>query len=163
MRMGDCNRQCIGRIGTGDLYSGKQPRDHCVNLRLLGSAAADHGFLDQPRRIFTDFHSCPRCAHQDHAASLAKLQSRLGVLVDENLFDRCGSRTVILDQRLQLITECRQAARQCGRYFGLDLTVGDVDEPVPFGLDQSPAGNTESRIEAENLQASFSSSSSGTS
>ena len=127
MRMSDCNCQRIGRIRTGDLCSGEQPRDHCVNLRLLGSARTNHGFLDQPRRIFTDFHACSSGAHQDYAASLAELQRRLRVLVDENLLDRGGGGCVVPDQGLQLIADCREAAGQGGRDFGLDLAVGDVD------------------------------------
>jgi hypothetical protein len=163
MRVRDCHRQGVGRIGTGDLYAREQSRDHRVNLRLLGSARANHGFLDQPRRIFANLDSCSRCAHQDHAASLAELERRLGVLVDENFLDRgCGG-SVVLDQCFQLIAECPKSARQGGRRLGLDLAIGDVDEPVSFSLDQSPAGNAEPGIEAENFQASFSSSSSGTS
>jgi hypothetical protein len=70
---------------------------------------------------------------------------------------------MIDDDRLELICKVRQPLRErCGR-VGLELPVGDMGEPVSFGLDQCPAGGSEPRVEAKDLQASFSSSSSGTS
>ena len=54
MRVGDRDRERVGGVGAGDLHSGKQARDHRVDLRLLGIADADDGFLHQPRRIFAN-------------------------------------------------------------------------------------------------------------
>jgi hypothetical protein len=70
---------------------------------------------------------------------------------------------MIRDQRFELVGQRGQPLRQgCGR-IGLDLPVGDVGEPVSVSLDQPPTGRAEARIEAEDLQARRSSSSSGTS
>jgi hypothetical protein len=103
MRMRDCHRERIGCIGTGNLYAGEQPRDHRVDLCLLRAAGADHGLLDQCRRIFPDIDARARGAHQHDTASLAELQRRLGVLVDEYLFDGGGGWVVIGDQRFELV------------------------------------------------------------
>jgi len=70
---------------------------------------------------------------------------------------------MIRDQRFELVGKCGEAARQRRTGVGLDLPVGDVRETVAFSLDQPPAGCAEAGVEAKDLQASFSSSSSGTS
>jgi hypothetical protein len=70
---------------------------------------------------------------------------------------------VVGDQRFELVGERGKTARQGDRRIRLDLPVGDVSEPIAVGLDQSPAGVAEPWIQAEDLQASFSSSSAGTS
>jgi hypothetical protein len=67
------------------------------------------------------------------------------------------------NQRLELSGERGQPLRQGRGGLGLDLPVGDVGEPIALCLDQPPAGRAEPGVEAEDLQASFSSSSSGTS
>ena len=54
MGVGDRDRERIRRISPCDRYSGKQPRDHRVDLDLLGIAVADDRFLDQPSGIFAD-------------------------------------------------------------------------------------------------------------
>jgi hypothetical protein len=70
---------------------------------------------------------------------------------------------MVRDQRFELVRERGKPARQRCTGVGFDLPVGDVRETVALSLDQSPAGRAETWIEAEYLQASFSSSSSGTS
>jgi hypothetical protein len=70
---------------------------------------------------------------------------------------------MVRDQRFELVGECGQPARQDRRSVGLDLAVGDVRQPVAVGFDQAPAGGAEPGVEAEDFQASRSSSSSGTS
>jgi hypothetical protein len=70
---------------------------------------------------------------------------------------------VITDQRFQLIRQRREATRERRVRLGLDLTIGDMRQAIAFSLDQSPAGRAEAGIEAEDLQARRSSSSSGTS
>ena len=67
------------------------------------------------------------------------------------------------DDRLELLREPRQPLRQRRQRIGLDLPVGDMGEAIAVGLDQAPAGGSEAGVQAENLQASFSSSSSETS
>ena len=120
-------------------------------------------FLTSARRIFADGDPGARGAHQRDAARLAELERRLRVLVDEHFLDRGGVGPVLGEQRFELVGEPRQALRQRRQRIGLDLAVGDVGEAVALGLDQAPAGRAEAGIEAEDLQASFSSSSSGTS
>jgi hypothetical protein len=70
---------------------------------------------------------------------------------------------VVSNQCIELVGEGRKPARQRRVGIRLDLSVGDVRQPIAFSLDQAPAGRAEPRIEAEDFQASFSSSSSGTS
>jgi hypothetical protein len=70
---------------------------------------------------------------------------------------------MIGNHRFKLVRERRQPTGKRCRRIGLDLPVGDVGEAIPFGLDQPPASGAEPGVEAEDLQASFSSSSSGTS
>jgi hypothetical protein len=70
---------------------------------------------------------------------------------------------MIGDHGFELVRERRQPAGKRRAGVGLDLPVGDVGEAIPFRLDQPPAGGAEARVEAEDLQASRSSSSSGTS
>jgi len=163
MRMRNRYRQSIGGIGAGDLHAGKQPRDHRMDLRLFRAAGPDHGLLDEGRGIFADLDPGAGGAHQRHAAGLPELQRRLRVLVDEHFLDRGGGGRVVSNQRIELVGEGRKPARQRRVGIRLDLSVGDVRQPIAFSLDQAPAGRAEPRIEAEDFQASFSSSSSGTS
>jgi len=163
MRVGYGDRERIGGIGPGDLRSRKQPRDHGVDLRLLGIADADDRFLDQPRGIFADVDTGARRRHDDDAARLAELQRRLRVGVDEHFLDCCGTGTVVDEERFKLASEVSQASWQRCSRAGLDLPVADVTQAIALGLDQSPAGRAEPGIEAEDNQPSFSSSSSGTS
>jgi hypothetical protein len=53
--------------------------------------------------------------------------------------------------------------RKRGTGLGGQLPVGDVPEAIAVGFDHAPTGRAQARVEAENLQASFSSSSAGTS
>jgi len=163
MCVGDGNCQCIGSIRAGNFHAGKQARDHCMHLRLLRATRADHRLLDQPRGIFTDLDAGTRRAHQHDATRLAEFERRLRVLVDEHFFDRARSRLVIGEQRFKLVGERGKSARQRRLRVRLDLSVRNMGEAVPVSLNQSPTGGAESGVEAENSQASFSSSSSGTS
>jgi hypothetical protein len=49
------------------------------------------------------------------------------------------------------------------RAVSLQLAIGNVLEAITLGFDQPPAGRAQPGVETENPQASFSSSSSGTS
>ena len=157
------DREGIRCIRAGDLGPGEQARHHGVDLGLVRAPGADDRFLDQGRCIFTDVDAGAGSAHEDDAPGLAQLQRRLGVFVDEDFLDgRAGGR-VIGDQGFELVGKRGQPTRQWSRRIGLDLAVGDVTEAVAVRFDQAPAGGAEARIETEDLQASFSSSSSGTS
>jgi hypothetical protein len=60
----------------------------------------------------------------------------------------------------------RKVGEALGQFLtsvGLQLAVGDVNQAIAFSRDDAPAGCAQPRVEAENYQASFSSSSSGTS
>jgi hypothetical protein len=70
---------------------------------------------------------------------------------------------MIGNQGFELVGKCRKPAGQRSRGISLDLPVRDMREPIAFSLDQAPAGRAESGVEAEDSQASLSSSSSGTS
>ena len=52
--VGDRHGERVGGVGAGDLHAGEEALDHRVDLRFLGIAGADDGFLDQPRGIFAD-------------------------------------------------------------------------------------------------------------
>jgi hypothetical protein len=70
---------------------------------------------------------------------------------------------VLGDERFELIGEIGEAAWKRRRRVGLQLAVGNMAEAVAIGFDQPPAGRAEAGVEAEDPQASLSSSSSGTS
>jgi hypothetical protein len=163
MRMGDGYGEGVRGIGAGNLHPGKKPRDHRMDLRLFRAARTDNRLLDQRGRIFANLDPCPGGAHQYHPARLPELQCRLRVLVDEHFLDGGGSRRVARDQCLELIGECGKPARKRRGGVGLDLPVADMRQPVAFSLDEPPAGRAKAGIEPEDDQASFSSSSSGTS
>ena len=149
--------------GPAIFTPGSSRDDHRVDLRLLGAAGADHRLLDEPRRIFADVDPGASGGHEDDAARLAELERRLRVLVGEDLLDRRGAGRMLLDHGLELLGERGKPARQRRSGVGPDLAVGDVREAIAVSLDQAPAGGAEAGIEAEDLQASRSSSSSGTS
>ena len=163
MRVGDGHRQRVGGVGTGDRRTRKQALDHRVDLRLVGAAGADDRFLDQGRRIFADREAGAGGAHQSDSARVAQLERRLRVLVDEHFLDGSGRGGVLGKQRLELAREVGEPFRERGGGAGLELAVGEVGQAVAVGLDQPPAGRAEPGVEAEDLQASRSSSSSGTS
>ena len=149
MRVGDRDGEGVGGVGAGDLHSGKQARDHRVDLRLLRAAGADDRLLDQPSGIFADLHASARRDHDDHAARLAELERRLRVGVDEDFLDGSGVGPLVRDEAFQLFTERGEAPGQGCRSPGLDLAVGDMAEAVAFGLDQSPARGSEARVQAQ--------------
>ena len=163
MRVGDRDRQRVGGIRASDLHTGKQPRDHGVNLCFLGTAGADDRFLDKARGIFSNLDSCTCGAHQRHAAGLPEFERRLRVLINEDFLDCGGGRSVASKQLLEFTGKERKPQRQGGAAVRPDLSVGYVGETITLSLDQSPAGGAEAGIEPEDFQASFSSSSSGTS
>jgi hypothetical protein len=71
---------------------------------------------------------------------------------------------VIGEDRLELRSEVRQALGQRFGRVGLELAVGEMRQAIAVGADDPPAGGAQPGIKAENQrQASFSSSSSGTS
>ena len=60
----------------------------------------------------------------------------------------------------------RQVGKALGQEFtrvGLELAVADMAQAVTLSLDHAPPGGAQAGVEAEDDQASFSSSSSGTS
>ena len=134
-----------------------------MNLHFLGVAIADDSLLDQPRGIFADLDSRAGGTHQHDAARLPQFKCRLRVLVDEHLFGGGRVGALFRDQPLELIGKRREALGKRRPGIGLDLAVGDMREAIAISFDQAPAGRAEAGIEAENPQASFSSSSSGTS
>ena len=131
MRVGDRDGERVGGVGAGDLHSGEQARDHRVDLRFLGIADADHGFLDQPRGIFADVDAGAGGDHEHDAARLAELERRLRVLVDEHFLDGRGIGPVLGEQRLELVGQVREPARKRRRAVGLELAVGDVRRRLP--------------------------------
>ena len=162
VRDGDGER--VGGVWAGDLRSRQEPHHHRVHLDLVGAADADHRLLDQPGGIFLDREAGAGGDHQRDAARLGELQGGLGVLVDEHFLDRGGGRGMVGEQRLELACEVGQAGGERLGRIGPELAVGDVAEAIALGADETPAGRAEPGIEAEDQrQASFSSSSSGTS
>ena len=163
MSVGDRNGERVGGIRTADGDARKEPGDHCVNLHLFCAAGADDRLLDQSRRIFAARDSGPGRAHQHNSAGLPELERGLGVPVDEDLFDGGGLRSLVSKQRLEMVCEGRKPKGKRRIPVGPDLAVGDMHETVALRFDQAPASTAKTGIEAENLQARRSSSSSGTS
>jgi hypothetical protein len=58
-----------------------------VDLSLLGVTGPDDGLLDEVCGVFGDGDAGERRDEQRDAPGVAKLQRRLGVLVDEGLLD----------------------------------------------------------------------------
>jgi len=134
-----------------------------MDLRLFSASRPDDCFLDQGRRILADFHSCSRRAHEHDATCLPELEGRLGIAVHEDLLDGGRAWRMVGDERLEMARERREAGCERLTAVGLDLPVGDMDEPIALRLDETPASGAKAGIEAENSQARRSSSSSGTS
>ena len=160
MRVGDRDGQRIGGIRAGDLHSGKQALDHGMHLGFLGIADADNRLLHEARGIFADVDPGARRDHEDDAPSLAELQRRLGVLVDEHFLDRRGLRRIIGEHRVELGSEMRKPLGQAFGRISLQLAVGDMREAIAFGPDQAPAGRSKAWVKAEDDQASLSKSAS---
>ncbi len=161
--MGDRDSERVRRIGTGNAGARQQPLDHGMDLVLVGAAGADHRFLDEPRRIFSDFEPGRRRCEQDHAACLAELEGRLRILVDENLLD-CSTRgPEALEDVDQRPVQGYQPFRERVRGPGPDLAVADVAQTIALRIDYAPAGAAKPGIEADQDQAIFSITSSGTS
>jgi hypothetical protein len=92
MRVTDGHGQSVCRIAAGGFCTRQQPRDHGMNLHLVGMAHANHGFFDVVWRIFKH-HDTEQSGHQQrHTARLAELQGGIGVFVDEGFFHRAGLR-----------------------------------------------------------------------
>jgi hypothetical protein len=70
---------------------------------------------------------------------------------------------VVGDHGFELIGKRRKPSGERRGGVRLDLSVGDVRQAIALSLDQPPAGGAEPGIQAEDLQASRSNSSSGTS
>ena len=164
MRVGDRDRERVGGVGAGDLHAGKQARDHRVDLRLVGAAGADDRLLDQRAAAYSPTSIPARAAHiSTTPRAWPSLSVDCGFWLTNTSSTAAAVGPVLGDHRLELLREPGQPLRQRRRRIGLDLPVGDMSEAVAVGLDQPPAGRAEAGIEAEDPQASFSSSSSGTS
>jgi hypothetical protein len=88
----------------------------------------------------------------------------LRVLVDEDFFD-CGSfRPMLGDDVLKLVAKLGKALRKSFGRPCFQLAVGDMRKTVAVGANDPPARGPQPGVQAEDEgQASFSSSSSGTS
>ncbi len=126
--------------GPAMVNAGEQALDHGVDLRLVGIANADDGFLDEPRGIFADLDPRARGDHQAHAARLGELEGRLGVLVDEDFLGRGAVGGVVGEQGFELGREVRQALGEEFLRVGLELAVGKVGQAIALGADEPPAG-----------------------
>ena len=73
MRMAYRDGEGIGGAGAGAFDAGEEAGDHCLDLRFVCIAYADHGFFDCARGIFADGDAVARRAEQHHAARLAQL------------------------------------------------------------------------------------------
>jgi hypothetical protein len=161
MSVGDRNGQRVGSVRPGDFRAGQKPPNHRMDLRLVGCASADDGLFYQGRRIFSHLNSGLGGSHKNDAARLTQLQSRLRILVDEDLLGGRGLGRAVGDQGLQLASEVREPP---GQRFGRvrpELSIGDMAQTVALGSDEAPAGRAKAGIEAEDEdQPSFSSSAS---
>ena len=163
MRVGDRHGERIRCVRTHNLHTGKEPRDHRVDLCFFRSTRANNSFFDQPRGIFADNNLAPRRREQDDAARMGELQRRLGVGVDEDFLDRCAFGIMFDEQVCEQRVENIQPLGQRHFGIGLDLAIGDVAEAIALRRDDAPASRAEAGIEAEDDQPSFSITSSGTS
>ena len=163
MCVGDGNCEGVGGVRPRDFRPGQQARHHRMDLYFFRIAVADDGLFHQPGGVFGDRYAAASGCHQDDSPRLAKLEGRLWVLVDEHFLDRRRVGSDVGNQRLELASQVREPFRQRRGSICLQLSVGDVGKSVALCLDNAPAGRAEPRVEAEDFQASFSSSSSGTS
>jgi len=163
MRVRDRNGERVRGIRARNLRTGQQPRDHRVDLGFLGRPGADHGFLDQPRRVFADMQPSAGGGQHHHAARLPQLERRLRIGIDEYFLHRRTVWAMAGKNVSQLIVKRHQPFGQRRGGVGPDLAVEDVAEAIALGRDQAPASRAESGIEADQDQPSFSITDSGTS
>ena len=156
MRMRDRNRKRVGRIGARNFHAGQQPRDHRMDLRLIGAAGANHCLFDEPRGIFANHDPGARGCKQANAARLPEFERRLGVGIDKNLLDRRAIGLVREQHIGERAIKHHQSLGQ--RHFGIgaDLTIGNMRQPVAKRSDDPPAGRTQPGIKAKDDQPSFS-------
>jgi len=98
-----------------------------------------------------------------HATRLPQLQRRLRIGVDEHFLHRRAIGAMPGEDIGELVMEHHQPFGQRRRRVGPDLAVEDVTQAIALGRDQAPAGRTETRIETDQDQPSFSITDSGTS
>jgi len=161
--VGDRNGEGVGGVGAGDLHTGKEPLDHGVDLRLVRSAGADDGFLDQPSGIFADFDTRAGGNHQHDAARLGELEGRLRILVEKDFLRRGRIGGVVGEERLELRGKVRKAARQGFLGVRLELAIGEMRKAITLGADQAVAGRGQRRVKTKNDQPKRSITSSETS
>ena len=150
MRMGDGDRQRIGRIGRFRIGLRQQDLQHHRDLVLVGVAGADHGLLHLVRRVFRHRDAEHRGRQHGDAARLAEFQRGDAVLVDKGLLDRGLRRPEVAEHGGKPLVDRQQPARQRQAVRRLHRAAADEDQPVALALDHAPAGAAQAGVDAEN-------------
>ncbi len=139
----------VGGVGADIAGRRQQPPHHEGDLRLVGPAGADQGFLDRRRRIFRDAKPRARTRRERHAARLAERQGRARIGIDERLLHRSLVRAMRGDDGLKAAHQLAETHGE--RLLGVwrDHAMRDVSEPRAFAGDHAPAAAREARINAE--------------
>lgn len=134
-----------------------------MDLILAGIANTHDRFLDQPRGIFANLYAGLRRVEQANAPSLSQLQRRLRIGVDEHFLHRRRTRAILKNKVSQRRIQRQQPRGESRLGVGLDLTVGDMAQPIAIDGDQPPAGCAKAGVKTKQDQPSFSITSSETS
>ena len=112
MRVPHRDRERVGGVVGRRIGLGQQHAQHQPDLLLLAVTGADDGLLHQVGRVFGDRNPRARRDQQRHAARLAELERRAGVLVDEGGLDRRLVRGELLDHLGEAVVDRHQPLGQ---------------------------------------------------
>jgi len=123
-----------------------------AHLVLGRVAVADHGLLYLQRRVLGHGQAGDDGSADRRAAGLSQRQRRLGIGVDEDLFDGDLDRRVRGDHLVQPLEDGLQPHREIAG-TGLDAAARHVHEPVVDRIDDAEPGHLQARIDAEDSQS----------
>ncbi len=147
--MANRHAQRIGRIAAGQTGQRQQTRHHVLHLRLDRAPGADHRLLDLRGRIFGHAQLGRHQRANRRAARLAQQQGRLGIDVDEHLFDGRAVRLVGAGHFGHTVQNHFQARRQIA-LAALDGAGGNVAQLRSLLAYDAKAGRAQAGVDAEN-------------
>jgi hypothetical protein len=126
----------IGYIRGSGFADGEQHLHHVGDLRLVGSASADHGELDGPRCVLIHRSALRYRSGQRRAARLPELQGTVGIAMHEHPFDGDLVRRVLGNDCQHLFVDMAQLRSQiCTR--NAHAATGDMCFANGLAVDQA--------------------------
>lgn len=149
MRVTNRTRERVGSIGAGNARQCQQAAHHFLYLLFLGVSVTDHRLLDLQCGVFGHREAAADGSADCSPACLPKQQCRLGIDVDEDLFDRNMIRSLPFHNLGKSVENRLDTFRQlCVRRA--DTATSDIGETPTCQFHKPETGHSQTGVNAEN-------------